>query len=397
MLAKREEDLLELQESHNRLENELHFTRNEAYQLQQDRETWQHSCEHYQWRYGMIVREYLEPFAQHLHTRYYDRDDETMKQVLRPLLTDAMQAASLRNESNFWREQVQVLQKEMLANVDKVQAVPDQQFEQDFRALVATIKAMSRMIRPSNPLDIVKDLGQPLLLQGVTSHHLHLRGQKKCFLEAFVWSKLIDMVFSGPFKMFGSDCVKLDEAWKNTFGSEFFLDWPKPTSHSETWRYTSTEHLFKTVGPRIIEKGVLEKVNNHGDKFRQDMEGSVQEARDFVTQCIQSTLALIAPSMDPSYIQDIVDKSFGLALRMSLQRSRLQITYPAVGAAFAKDKMKSVPVANEEELDDGIVAMVINPGLTKWGDATGKHLEERYDIVPAMVQLETLDTLMLLD
>jgi hypothetical protein len=397
LLATREEDMHALQQSHNKLENELYRMKIEVDRLREDRYNVHNDYEYFESRYAFITRKCLEPFAQHLGTSYNDSNSDTIQHIPHALLTSALEATSLRGEAKFLREQVQVLQREMLANLDKVQAVSDQHFEQDFRALAATIKAISRMIRPSGSLDIIETLGQSLLLRDVTPHHLRARGQKKCFLEAYVWSMLIDMVFSSPFKIFGSDCDKLNEAWKNTFDSDFFLDWPNPTSHSETWRYTSTEHLVKTVGASVIEEGILEKTKNCDDKFRKDMEGSVQEARDFVTQRIQSALALISPAMDHSHVQDIVDKSFGLALKMSLQRSRLQITYPVVGAAFVNDKMKSVPIADREELEDGVVAMVINPGLTKWGDAIGKNLEQRYDIVPAMVQLESPDIWMLLD
>jgi hypothetical protein len=47
-----------------------------------------------------------------------------------------------------------------------------------------------------------------------------------------------------------------------------------------------------------------------------------------------------------------------------------------------------MPPYGEDDVDNGIVAFVINPGLTKWGDVHGKAFDYRYDIVPARVQLE---------
>jgi hypothetical protein len=50
--------------------------------------------------------------------------------------------------------------------------------------------------------------------------------------------------------------------------------------------------------------------------------------------------------------------------------------------------MTSVPDRDCEDIEGGFVAFVVNPGLTKWGDARGLHLDQRNDIVPSLVQLE---------
>ena len=52
--------------------------------------------------------------------------------------------------------------------------------------------------------------------------------------------------------------------------------------------------------------------------------------------------------------------------------------------------MTSVPDRDGDDINDGVVAFVVNPGLTKWGDARGEKLDERYDIVPCLVQLEPM-------
>jgi len=51
--------------------------------------------------------------------------------------------------------------------------------------------------------------------------------------------------------------------------------------------------------------------------------------------------------------------------------------------------MKLLPGFEGDDVDSGKVAFVVNPGLTKWGDTHGKKFDCRYDIVPALVQLET--------
>ncbi|KAJ8113128.1 hypothetical protein OPT61_g4673 [Boeremia exigua] len=84
----------------------------------------------------------------------------------------------------------------------------------------------------------------------------------------------------------------------------------------------------------------------------------------------------------------IVDRAFTLALEMSLQNCRFQVTYPSAGAKFHDGSMSSLPDLDGEDISDGIVAFVVNLGLTKWGDAHGKMLDQRYDVVSALVQLE---------
>jgi hypothetical protein len=47
-----------------------------------------------------------------------------------------------------------------------------------------------------------------------------------------------------------------------------------------------------------------------------------------------------------------------------------------------------VSIPDSEEVPEGRVAFIVNPGLTKWGDAHGKCLDQRLDIVPALVFVE---------
>jgi hypothetical protein len=395
LLAERENDLRALERSYQSLENELRLSRNDVYRLRQERNEVQEGSQFIASRYQYIIDKCLQPFAQHLGTEYNDTDGKTMEYVLLPLCKEALEAQSLRKETKFLMEQIQVLQKEMLANVDKVQAVSDQQFEQDFRALAAAIKEMSRMIRFTDKVDIVEALGQPYLLENVASHHMTGRGQKKCFVEALVWSVLVHLVFRGPFKIFGSDRDMLGRTWKELFGSGFFLKWPNPTVLSETWRHTSAEHLLQMVSSNIYEEGADKKAKGTDKEARRTKEDSIHDAHEIAVNFIEEQLAKATTGADITQIQEIVNKSFALAMKMSLQRARIQVTFPAVGAQFAGDQMKSAPAAGVEELDDGIVTFIVNSGLTKWGDALGKNLEHRYDIVPALVQLESGDLMIL--
>lgn len=90
----------------------------------------------------------------------------------------------------------------------------------------------------------------------------------------------------------------------------------------------------------------------------------------------------------PPQISVTINKAFALALQLSTQRCRLQLTYPLVGAEFHKHSMESMPDPDGEDIENGNVAFIAHPGLTKWGDAHGKNLDHRFDIVSSLVQLE---------
>jgi hypothetical protein len=78
---------------------------------------------------------------------------------------------------------------------------------------------------------------------------------------------------------------------------------------------------------------------------------------------------------------------------MSPQRTRVRITYPVVGSGWDGSSMKLLedPDDDDDVTENGVVSFVLNPGLTKWGDAHGKKLDQRCDIVKAKVKLERLD------
>jgi hypothetical protein len=62
---------------------------------------------------------------------------------------------------------------------------------------------------------------------------------------------------------------------------------------------------------------------------------------------------------------------------------------PKIGDIFRETEMKLQNTLEEEEsTEHGIVAAIINPGLTKWGDVQGKNSDHRYEIVPALVRLQ---------
>lgn len=355
-----------------------YLLREDIHQLEEDRDRFKFDS----LRYKHIINNYLQPYSQHLGTYFDDTNAYTIKAVLNPMFRGALEADHLKDE-------LQNLQKEMLSQVEKIYAQTDDQFAQQFRALSSAIKSLSRMTRLSENVNLVEILSSLPLVEDVLPHHWTGRGRKKSFIEACIWSSLIQMIFCNPFAIFGKSSSRMNRAWQNMFGPEHHYGWPFPTSSCETWRYTTVERLAEIADPDNITKGEVKKVHKQPRALvQEDVQSSTIQARAQVIGYIRAGLEQVSSAADASQIRDIVDKAFDLARQMSLQRSRIQVTYPKTGAVFNKGEMSCMPGPNGEELDHGVVAFVANPGLTKWGDALGKNLNHRYDIVPALVQLE---------
>jgi hypothetical protein len=326
----------------------------------------------------VVINEHLIPYAQSndlipdLIPRSWT--EETFLDLLDALSRDAANAGLLQT-------QIQILQKEMLAKVDKVQANPDEQFAKEFRVIASLIKTLSRTIRLTETADVEEALGYNFLHDNVSRKHWVGRAQKKLLVEGWVWSVLIAMVFRTPFAVYGEQYEMLSNVWCIIFPAEHHNEWPCPSSLCETWRYTTAESMLECVDRDVITNGKAK------DEYK-GLELCIVETRKDVVAAIESGILKIASTADNLDIVSIVNKAFALAVQMALQRSRLQITYPRVGDRFNKNTMKFMPDPDGEDVDDGMVAYVVNPGLTKWGDATGKNLEHRYDIIPSFVQLE---------
>lgn len=195
------------------------------------------------------------------------------------------------------------------------------------------------------------------------------------------------MVFEHPFSFWGSPRALYDN-WKLTFGESVENDWPEPTPKSENWRRTTTEELVGRIGRETVTSGQIHGGRHRHDKHAQKMQTSVLKTRERVANTISAHLTIIEPNCELSHISDIVDRAFALALDISIQPSRIQFTWPEVGDDFEADHMSPIPDRNGQDIDGGVVAFIVNPGLTRWGDARGQNFEKCHEIVPSLVQLE---------
>lgn len=202
-------------------------------------------------------------------------------------------------------------------------------------------------------------------------------------METWVWCVLLDLVFQGPFAIFGQAGNDLDTVWKNIFGGHHVHAWPIPSTLCETWRYTTVEQLAGHSGLAAVTAGKSESATEYSP-----LELSMSEIRKDVYYIIAEQVARVSAPTMPPQISVTINKAFALALQLSTQRCRLQLTYPLVGAEFHKHSMESMPDPDGEDIENGNVAFIAHPGLTKWGDAHGKNLDHRFDIVSSLVQLE---------
>ncbi|KAI4698492.1 hypothetical protein J4E81_005715 [Alternaria sp. BMP 2799] len=293
-----------------------------------------------------------------------------------------------QGETQQFQVQVQALQKEMLANVSKVQAISDETFSRDFYALASAIKSLSRSVAPAKSVDIQKILKPCEFLVGVGKHHWSTRARKKAYVEAWIWCALVSSVFLNPFTFGGENTANLNDDWNSLFGKGYNDEWPDPSPDSEAWRYYTVKSLVAQIGRGLIAEGQIGGKNWHADEKIEDLQESVLKMRADAVKIIRGNLRAVSRTADLAQVAGIINQALTLAMSMSLQRCRLQITYPARGEKFDAESMSQVPDRNGDDVHGGVVAFVVNPGLTKRGDANGNHLDKWYEIVPSLVQLE---------
>jgi hypothetical protein len=326
-------------------------------------------------RYNFIVRHLLLPFAQDRQLQFDDRTADTLNFVLSPLIQDAREAETLR-------DRVQTLQKQLLAREKMTRAISHDKLAKDFCKLAAQIKSLSRLLLPYDELDVVEALGCCIMASEVAPHHWNSRVGRKLFIEAWIWSVFMQMVFQNPFTIFGLEGRTVANLWSSMFGSEHCHGWPTPSPACETWRHKTMEQLVATVDEDIIMQGKTK------DNYLY-LEQHVVNARASVITTLEAGLASITSRVDCSQVLQIVDGAFTLLMHMSVQLPRFQISFPRSGDSFNKAEMKLLAILDEEHgTAHGTIGAIVNPGLMKWGDVQGKNHDHHYAIVPALVQLQ---------
>jgi hypothetical protein len=160
-------------------------------------------------RYIHIKQKYIVPYASSKKMKYQEANEATIKSVLGPLLHDALEADLLRTQVQILGDQLKSLQEQLLSNVKKTEAIPDDQFDSDFRALASSIKSLSRSIKISDRIDIrsIGEVQACTLISKVEPTQWLTKPRQKCMIEAFVWSVLYNEVFRSPCEYFIPVCL----------------------------------------------------------------------------------------------------------------------------------------------------------------------------------------------
>ncbi|KAF1930073.1 uncharacterized protein M421DRAFT_3831 [Didymella exigua CBS 183.55] len=126
-----------------------------------------------------------------------------------------------------------------------------------------------------------------------------------------------------------------------------------------------------------IEKGAGDfgKLRPQSKVLEQDM----ISVRNSILKALQSGLTADSSKKNLPKMMQLVDKAFALMSKMGFQRSGPALTSMPWCLSRSPDG---------DRIAGGIVSFIVNPGLTKWGDARGKNLDQSYGIVPSLVRLE---------
>ncbi|KAJ4360577.1 uncharacterized protein N0V89_001143 [Didymosphaeria variabile] len=344
----------------------------------------------------LLLRPYAEATG---HDRY-------TASMFQNILHDALEAKTLKQQTIYYQDQivslhkkeqslqehVTILQQELLSNVEKASIVSDEHFTQDFRWLASSIKTLSRNIRFPADIDLadIPAIKSARLLNNVDKAHWNGRGRKKALIEAFLWSVLIYQVFGSPFGIAGPGCAsEINDWWAKLFGRNHVADWPLPGDLAERWRSMTVEQVVKLGGKEAITRGII--TTEQGAAIRQDILDSILKGRTSAYKLITETLGELSPATDFLQVPVIIDKAFSLALEMNIQRCRLQAVYPKIGDLYSQGEPSYLKSnLNDEEADEGTVAVIVNPGLVKWGDGHGKNLDQELVLVPCDVIIAPL-------
>ncbi|PVI00349.1 hypothetical protein DM02DRAFT_487562, partial [Periconia macrospinosa] len=334
-------------------------------------------------RYRFITREYIGPYAASKNIAYKDRNGKEIRSFFEILVGDLQDTDTLRMQCSSLQDQVQSLQQELLSSVDKVEYATDAELASDFRALRMAIKSFCRSIKPLNNNEVfsIEAIQRSLFVANVPPRYWHGRGRMKYLLEAFVWSKLYEDIFNSPFFIFGNYHTGLSEEYFTIFGEENVYRWPIPSQRAENFRYTTIEQIIERVDMDVLTEG-MEKDNPSY------LEQSIMQTRIQLLDDIVLPLLNVSPDTDFTKIYSILNKAFALSLKMGLQRCRVQIVHPEIGVAYTSGQPDLSSIPESEDLESGNVAFIVNPGIAKWGDAEGKMLDQRLDIVPSLVFVE---------
>ncbi|OCK82313.1 hypothetical protein K432DRAFT_349279 [Lepidopterella palustris CBS 459.81] len=313
--------------------------------------------------------------------------DRVLDEVFRDHTSLSQRNLELVTETSKLRHNLETLQKSMLSNVERFRPTQDDEIGEDFKALAAAVKVVTRDVPSTADTNkLAEGFKSYSLIQGVSVSHWKHKLHRKFLLEAAIWSVLMDTVFSTPFYVFGKYADFFTGQWMDSSESRDF-SWPSPSPLAEKWRYITSEQLRRKIGGKSLVDGP----GGEGGNCETDevVVSSHEDTKGAVVAILTEILTSVAPSTKSAKIEKIVKKACDLALKLGIQRCRIQLVAPMLKQQYIAKKTAGIAVISGcEDVKVGRVEFVANPGLRKWGDGHGDHLDESLDLVPALVFIE---------
>jgi hypothetical protein len=130
------------------------------------------------------------------------------------------------------------------------------------------------------------------------------------------------------------------------------------------------------------------------NKKRSPAEEKIRESYDRnvarVFQSLSAMLSRVSYQDQQTEIRNIIDKACLLALDCGEQRCRLELFAPSLQDKVSRQNIntyKDMNGDNDPSLQEGIVQLVVSPGLRRTGDVRGESLDEVLVLCPAAVYL----------
>ncbi|OCL15189.1 hypothetical protein AOQ84DRAFT_225441 [Glonium stellatum] len=351
----------------------------------------------------LLVNFYLKKYPQEkqrlgaLSRPSFSTIDQLLDEIIQDLAEKERKNDELVTETSRLEHNLETLQKSLLSNVERFRPTQDDELIGHFENLASSIKVITRDVPSSTDGNkLASQFAHYTLINGVAMTHWNNKLHRKYLLEAAIWSILMDTIFSTPFYVFGKFANLYTAEWGQLFlrkaaiiqsedDNEF--SWPPPSPLCEKWRYVTAEQLQN----RMTGEGSADHEGEKSGNQKTDdwVEASHQEARLDIERALMDALLPVAPSIKVTKIEKITRKACELAVQLGLQRCRLQIVAPELEQEYIAKKTTNVMgISGCENIKTGHVAFIVNPGLRKWGDGHGGHLDQSFDLVPALVYIE---------
>ncbi|OCK81695.1 hypothetical protein K432DRAFT_403556 [Lepidopterella palustris CBS 459.81] len=291
----------------------------------------------------------------------------------------ASYATELHDQKTTYEHDMTVLQQALLTTVDRFQPLEDSMLQLRFRTLKNLVVRLSRTRFEVEGGTLGQAFDQNSFIQIAPKKH------HRFVLESFIWATIVDRLFSTPFKVFGDQSSVFADTWSHMFqnnqtqsGGGF--TWPEPDILSEKWRYTTFETLRRD----------LDQTNTNRHAASKQIMRSYQDNSSTVKNVLSAGVAKVTSEDKDADISSIVDEACSLALDFGIERCRLQLTAPQPNelvSMFNPGAYEDHNDRNDPSLTEGIVELVISPGLRKMGDGRGGRLDQVIDLCPAAIYM----------